>query len=78
MGGADMNLTQLDVEILALPLQDRAALAQRLLLSLEEMSESEFERLWGEESARRLADFTSAYNKTIEQEGLPLDEWRSF
>ncbi|MCQ8116379.1 addiction module protein [Methylomonas rosea] len=73
-----MNLTQLDVEILALPLQDRAALAQRLLLSLEEMSESEFERLWGEESARRLADFTSAYNKTIEQEGLPLDEWRSF
>ncbi|MDX8128176.1 addiction module protein [Methylomonas sp. OY6] len=73
-----MNLAQLEAEILALPLQDRAALAQRLLLSLEDVSESEFERLWGEESARRVAEFTSAYNKAIEQEGLPLDEWRSF
>ncbi|WKJ89918.1 addiction module protein [Methylomonas montana] len=73
-----MNLTQLEAEIFSLPLQDRAALAQRLLLSLEEVSESEFERLWGEESVRRVADFTSVYNKTIGQEGLPLDEWRSF
>ena len=24
------------------------------------------------------ADFISAYNATIETEGLPLDEWRSF
>jgi len=73
-----MNLAQLEAEIFSLPLQDRAALAERLLLSLEEVSESELERLWGEQSARRVANFTSAYNKTIEQEGLPLDEWRSF
>ncbi len=73
-----MNLAQLEAEIFSLPLQDRAALVQRLLLSLEEVSESEFERLWGDESARGVADFISAYNKTVEQEGLPLDEWRSF
>ena len=24
------------------------------------------------------AEFISAYNKTIEKEGLPLDEWRTF
>jgi len=23
-------------------------------------------------------DFLKAYNKTIENEGMPLDEWRSF
>lgn len=51
-----MNLAQLEAEIFSLPLQDRAALAQRLLLSLEEVSESEFEQFWGEESARRLAE----------------------
>jgi putative addiction module component (TIGR02574 family) len=41
---------------MSLPVHERAALVQRLLLSLEEISESEFDRLWGEESARRVAE----------------------
>ncbi len=60
-----MNLAQLESEIFALPLQDRAALAQRLLLSLEEVSPSEFDKLWGEESARRTAEFDAGNLQAI-------------
>ncbi|WP_190303127.1 hypothetical protein [Methylomonas rhizoryzae] len=42
-----MNLAQLEAEIFSLPHQERAALARRLLLSVEEVSESEFEQLLG-------------------------------
>ncbi len=52
-----MNLLQIESEALELPAKDRATLAQRLLLSLEEISESEFERLWADESVRRVAEF---------------------
>ncbi|WP_445371631.1 hypothetical protein ACH518_01680 [Methylomonas sp. HW2-6] len=81
-------------------------------------SEAEFERLWGEESARRAAEyvagtvqgvcgktvaekarkiadvnrkhhpsikteylsaeFIAAYNQALEQDSLPLDQWRAF
>jgi antitoxin CcdA len=34
----------------------------------------EQERKWREDHA----DFITAYNATVEAEGLPLDEWRSF
>jgi len=52
-----MDLANLESEVLLLPVRERATLAQRLLLSLEEISEPEFDRLWGEESARRAAEF---------------------
>jgi hypothetical protein len=52
-----MNLAQLEAEIFSLPIQDRALLAKRLLLSLEEISESEFDSLWGNVSANRAAEF---------------------
>jgi len=41
---------------------------------LRELVRQEQERRWRQEHA----DFVSAYNATIEAEGLPLDEWRSF
>lgn len=53
-----MNLAQLESEIFSLPVKDRALLAKRLLLSLEEeISESEFDSLWGDVSAHRAAEF---------------------
>jgi putative addiction module component (TIGR02574 family) len=52
-----MNLLQIESEALELSAKDRAALVQRLLLSLEEISESEFEQLWADESVRRVAEF---------------------
>lgn len=41
---------------------------------LREIVCREQERKWREDHA----DFIAAYNATIEAEGLPLDEWRSF
>lgn len=41
---------------------------------LREVVRREQERKWGEDHA----DFIAAYNATIEAEGLPLSEWRSF
>jgi putative addiction module component (TIGR02574 family) len=66
--GGIMNLPQIENEAMALPLQDRAALAQRLLLSLEEVSESEFEQLWADESVRRVADFDAGKSMSVSGE----------
>ena len=41
---------------------------------LREVVRQEKERRWREEHA----DFVSAYNATIQIEGLPLEEWRTF
>ena len=41
---------------------------------LRELVRSAQERQWREDHA----DFIAAYNRTIEEEGLPIDEWRSF
>jgi hypothetical protein len=43
-------------------------LAQRLLLSLEEVSESEFEQLWADESVRRVAEFDAGKSVSISGE----------
>lgn len=60
-----MNLAQLEAEIISLPIQDRALLAKRLLLSLEEISESEFDSLWGDVSANRAAEFDAGRVQAI-------------
>ena len=41
---------------------------------LRELVWREQQRKWREDHA----DFIAAYNATVETEGLPLDEWRSF
>ena len=41
---------------------------------LREVVAQELQRRWRSEHA----DFIAAYNTTVEQEGLPLDTWRSF
>ena len=41
---------------------------------LREVVQREQERRWREDHA----DFIPAYNATMDAEGLPLDEWRSF
>ncbi|MGZ5008750.1 MAG: addiction module protein [Methylobacter sp.] len=60
-----MNLAQLESEIFSLPIQDRALLAKRLLLSLEDISESEFDNLWGDVSAQRAAEFDAGSVQAI-------------
>lgn len=63
-----MTLAQLEPEIFALPVQERASLVQRLSLSLEDISESEFESLWANESAQRTAQFDLGNTKSISGE----------
>ena len=41
---------------------------------LREVVAQEQQRRWRSEHA----EFIAAYNTTVEQEGLPLDNWRSF
>ena len=64
-----MNLEQLATEAMKLALEERAQLASRLLLSLEEPSESETERLWLEEAERRLKEFREG-----RVQGIPGDQ----
>jgi Putative addiction module component len=47
------DLAEVLKSALRLPIDDRAALANRLLASLEELDEEEAERLWAEEARRR-------------------------
>ena len=48
-----MDISELETQLLDLPLKDRARLAQRLLESLDDLSEAESSRLWLDEAERR-------------------------
>lgn len=51
---------------LSLDTRDRAALAERLLASLEELSEEEAERLWAVEAQRRLQEYRAGCAKAAQ------------
>jgi putative addiction module component (TIGR02574 family) len=60
-----MDIEEIEAQALSLPIDARASLARRLLQSLEEVSEKEYERLWGEESARRAAEVDSGRTQAV-------------
>lgn len=41
---------------------------------LRELVKNERERRWQQDNA----EFIAAYNQSVEQEGLPLEQWQSF
>lgn len=51
------DLAEIVKTALSLDTRDRAALAERLLASREELSEEEVERLWAVEAQRRLQEY---------------------
>lgn len=51
-----MTIEQVETEALKLNPQARAELAEKLLRSLDDLSEEEIERLWAEEAVRRDAE----------------------
>ncbi len=63
------QIEEVMAETMQLNLEDRAQLAGKLLLSLDEPTESEIERLWLDEASRRLAEFRQGKVK-----GVPADE----
>ena len=54
-----MTNEQLENEVLKLNPQARAELAEKLLRSLEDLSDEEIGRLWAEEAVRRDAEIDS-------------------
>jgi putative addiction module component (TIGR02574 family) len=54
---------------LSLDVRDRARLAERLLASLDTLTEEEAERLWADEAERRLAEYRAGRLRTV-----PADE----
>jgi len=64
-----MTIDELRAEALRLTPEERAELASELLLSLDDLSKSETERLWLEEAERRDAALDNRSAKAI-----PADE----
>jgi putative addiction module component (TIGR02574 family) len=63
------NIEELAKETMALDIEDRALLAGKLLLSLDEPTSSELERLWLDEAERRLESY-----RTGRVQGIPADD----
>ncbi len=59
------NLVEVIKGAMSLGTRDRAVLAEKLLASLEELSEEEAERLWAEEAQRRLDEYRSGRAKAV-------------
>jgi putative addiction module component (TIGR02574 family) len=64
-----MTTKKIESEALNLDIQARAKLAGKLLMSLDEPSKSEVERLWLDEAERRLAEYRAG-----EVKGVPANE----
>ena len=62
------NLAELLRKALSLNVHDRATLAERLLASLDELSEEEAEHLWAEEAQRRLEAYRAGRAKAVRAE----------
>lgn len=64
----EMNTETLEETVLHLPMQQRAELAHKLLLSLEEDSEDEVAQAWHVEAVRRAAALDSGQADTVSAE----------
>lgn len=64
------NLAEVLKNAMSLDVHDRAILAERLLASLEELSEEEAERLWAEEAQRRLEEYRARRAKAAPAEAV--------
>ena len=66
----ERTLEELASEALGLSLESRAALAKRLLDSLDDLAPAEYERLWVEEAARRYQQLKAGTATSIASEDL--------
>ena len=64
-----MQIEQLSREVMNLSLEERAELAHRLLVSLDEAPPSEIERIWMQEAERRLKEFREG-----KVQGIPVED----
>ena len=66
----ERNLDQITSEALQMSVEARAALAKRLLDSLEQLTPEEHERLWVEEAARRYQQIKNGTARSVASEEL--------
>lgn len=66
----ERKLEELTSEALQMSVESRAALAKRLLDSLDELTPEEYERLWIEEAARRYQQLKAGTAGSIASEEL--------
>jgi hypothetical protein len=64
------SVQELEAEIMKLDLTARAALAEKLLQSLEDLSDSENERLWLDEALRRREEMLSGNMTALDGEAV--------
>lgn len=63
---------------LSLPVDDRAALAEKLLASLDDLDEQEAERLWAREAQRRLEEYRSGRAVAVDARDIAKKAARLF
>ena len=72
------NLAEVLGNALSLEVRDRAALAERLLASLEELTEEEANRLWAEEAQRRLEEYRAGRAQAVQADEVHAKAKRLF
>jgi hypothetical protein len=72
------NAAEVFKNALSLEVHDRAALAQRLLASLEELSEEEADRLWADEAQRRLQEYRAGNARAVRAQEVAKKAERLF
>lgn len=63
-----MKAQTIETQALHLPIEERAKLAQRLLESLDDLSEEEAEKLWLQEARRRAREIDEGKVKLVPAE----------
>jgi len=63
-----MKAQTIETQALHLPVEERAKLAQRLLESLDDLSEEEAEKLWLQEARRRAREIDEGKVKLVSAE----------
>jgi putative addiction module component (TIGR02574 family) len=64
----ERKLEEIASEALQMSVESRAALAKRLLESLDELAPDEYERMWAEEAARRYQQLKAGTANSIASE----------
>ena len=72
------NLAEVLGNALSLEVRDRAALAEKLLASLEELTEEEANCLWAEEAQRRLEEYRAGRAQAVQADEVHAKAERLF
>ena len=66
----ERKLEEIATEALEMSVESRAALAKRLIDSLDELAPEDYERMWAEEAARRYRQLKAGTATSIASEDL--------